>query len=156
MSVKADDNIVYSFHSYEPFIFSHQGADWAGQASTHDVPFPYTPERWSEYSTDFGLTTAQPQWIWDQYQNYYVNGTVEAMYNRVAKAKAWGVEHQVPVICNEFGVYDRSSRLEDRVAYYTALIGIFEELQIPWQHWFMIMGEDGTVIPEYQEAFGLK
>jgi licheninase len=151
-----DDNIVYSFHSYEPFIFTHQGADWAQSSTTHDVPFPYTPERWSEYSSDLGLTSAQPSWIWNQFQTYNVNGTAPALYNRVAKAKAWAVEHQVPIICNEFGVYERTSLLEDRVAYYNALIGTFNELEIPWQIWFMIMDQDGTVIPEYVEAFKLE
>lgn len=151
----ADANIVYSFHSYEPFIFTHQGADWAQMSTTHDIPFPYDPARWSEYSSDLGLTSAQPNWIWDQFRNYYKNGTVEALYNRVAVAKAWGVEHGVPVICNEFGTYDRKSQLADRVAYYTALIDAFEELEIPWQSWFMIMNEDGEIIPEYIEAFGL-
>ncbi len=151
----ADDNIVYSFHSYEPFIFTHQGADWAEQASTRDVPFPYTPERWSEYASDFGLTTNQPQWIWSQFRSYNVQGTPEALYNRVAVAKAWAVKHQVPVICNEFGAYDRRSRMEDRVSYYSHLIGIFEELEIPWQHWFMIMNDAGEVAPEYVEAFRL-
>lgn len=151
-----DDNIVYAFHTYDPFIFTHQGADWAQQATTHDVPFPYTPERWSEYASDFGLTSAQPGWIWDQFRNYATQGTVEAVYNRVARAKEWGIEHQVPVICNEFGVFERKSRLEDRVAYYKALIGTFRELEIPWQIWFMIMDQDGNVIPEYVEAFGLE
>lgn len=152
----SDDNIVYAFHSYEPFIFTHQGADWAQMGSTRNIPFPYTPERWSEYASDFGLTSAQPSWIWGQFQNYYVNGTEEAVYNRIAKAKQWGIEHQVPVICNEFGVFERRSQLEDRVAYYTNLIGTFQELEIPWQAWFMIMDEDGVVIPEYVEAFGLE
>ncbi len=152
----SDDNIVYSFHSYDPFIFTHQGADWAQQSTTHDVPFPYAPERWSEYGSDLGLTAAQPAWIWDQFQNYNVNGTVEALYNRVAQAKAWAVQHQVPIICNEFGVYERKARLEDRVAYYSSLIGTFNELEIPWQVWFMIMDQNGTVIPEYVEAFRLK
>src|SRR5690606_3345485 len=75
----SDDNIVYAFHSYEPCIFTHQGADWAQMGTTRDIPFPYTPERWSEYATDFGLTTAQPSWIWGQFRNYYINGTEEAV-----------------------------------------------------------------------------
>jgi endoglucanase len=151
----SDDNIVYAFHSYEPFIFTHQGADWAQMATTHDIPFPYSAERWSEYSSDFGLTGAEPAWIWDQFRNYYRDGTVEAVWNRIAVAKAWAVKHGVPVICNEFGAYERRSRLEDRVAYYDAMIGTFEELEIPWQHWFMVMSEDGTIAPEYVEAFRL-
>ena len=151
-----DDNIVYAFHTYEPFIFTHQGADWANMASIRDVPFPYTPERWSEYASDFGLTSAQPSWIWSQFQNYHINGTEEAVYNHIARAKQWSVEHQVPVICNEFGVFERRSQLEDRVAYYKHVIATFRELEIPWQLWFMVMDDEGTVIPEYVEAFGLE
>lgn len=151
----ADDNIVYAFHAFEPFIFTHQGATWTELGATKNVPFPYSVERWSEYASDFGLTTAQPEWIWSQYRNYHVEGTVEALFNRVAKAKAWAVEHQVPLVCNGFGVYNRSSTLEDRVAYLSALVDVFEELEIPWQHWYMIMNDSGVVASEYRAAFGL-
>jgi endoglucanase len=38
----ADHNIIYTFHFYEPFFFTHQGAAWVGdQMSTTGVPFPY-------------------------------------------------------------------------------------------------------------------
>lgn len=37
---KADRNILVTFHSYEPFRFTHQGAPWAeGMTAVHDVPF---------------------------------------------------------------------------------------------------------------------
>ena len=44
------------------------------------------------------------------------------------------------------------SELADRARYYRDMVGIFEELKIPWQQWFMIMSADGTVIPEYRQA----
>ncbi len=35
-----DHNILVTFHSYEPFRFTHQGAPWvAGMKDVHDVPF---------------------------------------------------------------------------------------------------------------------
>ena len=41
----ADENIIYTFHFYEPFFFTHQGAEWVGdQVSTTGVPFPYNAE----------------------------------------------------------------------------------------------------------------
>jgi hypothetical protein len=43
-------------------------------------------------------------------------------------------------------------KLSDRVCYYSDLIGIFDELQIPWRPWFALMSADGSVIPEYREA----
>lgn len=41
----ADDNIIYTFHFYEPFFFTHQGATWVGdQVATTGVSFPYNAE----------------------------------------------------------------------------------------------------------------
>ena len=151
----SDDNVVYAFHFYEPFIFTHQGASWTALGGAHDVPYPYSTERWSGYYSDLGFSRFAEDWIVSQIQNYYRNGNRSAVRNRIVEAKRWAVEHDVPVLCNEFGVYDRTSRLEDRERYYTDLIGIFGELEIPWQHWFMIMDDDGNVIPEYRTAFGL-
>jgi licheninase len=151
----SDDNIVYAFHFYDPFIFTHQGASWANMATTRKIPYPYSPERWSEYSSDLGLSKSNAAWIWDQFRNYYKNGSRQALYNRIALAKAWGVTNDVPVICNEFGAYDRSALREDLVRYYGDVIGIFEELEIPWTHWFMILQEDGTVADDYVQAFRL-
>jgi licheninase len=151
----SDANVVYSIHDYEPFIFTHEGADWASMASTHDLPYPYTPERWSAYFGDLGFTTAMPSWILDAARNYYRTGNRVAIRNQIVTAKQWAVDNNVPVICNEFGAYDRTSRLEDRARYLTDVVSIFEELQIPWQQWFMIMDKSGVVVPEYSTAMHL-
>jgi len=41
-----DKNVIYSFHCYDPFAFTHQGATWAGDAvkPLRDVPYPSSPE----------------------------------------------------------------------------------------------------------------
>jgi endoglucanase len=41
-----DRNVVYSFHCYDPFAFTHQGATWAGDAAKplRGVPYPSSPE----------------------------------------------------------------------------------------------------------------
>ncbi len=152
----SDDKVIYSFHFYEPFVFTHQGASWANMGTTHDIPFPYSPERWSDRFADLGVTPSMESWILSEVRNYYRTGSRQALFNRIVAAKQWAVDHDVPVICNEFGVYDATSRLEDRVRYYSDLIGIFNELEIPWQHWFMILQADADVLPEYREAFGLE
>ena len=43
MPVYNDDNLIYTFHFYDPFIFTHQGASWTNpsMAPLADVPFPY-------------------------------------------------------------------------------------------------------------------
>ena len=53
----SDTNVIYSFHDYEPFIFTHQGASWANMGSTHDLPYPYDATRWSQYYSDLGFNS---------------------------------------------------------------------------------------------------
>ena len=38
----ADGNVIWSFHSYDPFILTHQGATWTGDFMPHvyGLPFP--------------------------------------------------------------------------------------------------------------------
>ena len=150
-----DTNVIYVFHDYDPFIFTHQGAEWANMGSTHDLPYPYDPSRWSQYYSDLGFLPQMDGWILNAAQNYYVNGTRSAIRNQIVNAKKWAVTNNVPVICNEFGAYDGSSQLQDRARYYTDVVGIFDELAIPWQTWFMLMDASGTVIPEYRTAMKL-
>ena len=151
----SDGNVIYVFHDYEPFIFTHQGASWANMGSTHDLPYPYTAERWSQYFGDLGFTSAMDGWILAAARDYYRTGNRTHTRNQMVQAKRWAVTNNVPVICNEFGAYDRTSRLEDRARYLADVASIFEELDIPWQQWFQIMDADGNVLPEYSAALRL-
>lgn len=151
-----DDKIIYLFHFYEPFLFTHQGASWSSLGTVHDIPYPYSTDRWSEYSSDFGISSGIESWLLSQLHSYYTIGNKSWLRNKIVEVKSWAVKNQVPVLCNEFGVYDRTSLKEDRVRYYTDLIDIFEELEIPWQIWFMIMDDDGTVDEDLKTAFGLE
>jgi endoglucanase len=40
LSAYDDPRLVYTFHCYDPFRFTHQGAAWAGQATLSGVRFP--------------------------------------------------------------------------------------------------------------------
>ncbi|MGL1255177.1 hypothetical protein ACSTLX_26070, partial [Vibrio parahaemolyticus] len=38
----SDSRTLYTFHFYEPFIFTHQGADWEAEKTyITGIPYPY-------------------------------------------------------------------------------------------------------------------
>jgi licheninase len=105
---------------------------------------------------DFGLYFRADSEVMSFARDYYKAANRSALRNHVADAKRWAVAHNVPVICNEFGAYARTSQAADRVRYYTDIVSVFQELQIPWQTWYPIMDADGNLVPmELRAALGL-
>lgn len=152
----ADTNIIYCFHMYDPFLFSHQGASWTSMGNMKNIPFPYSPERWSTEYRDFGIDAAVPDWVKQQAQNYYKEGNKQHIMNRLAKVKNWAFEHQVPLICNEWGALPKSAKPEDLTAYFKTMGEIFTEMDIAWQVWFGIMDNEHKLLPGMADALDLK
>jgi endoglucanase len=47
-SITKDPNAIFSFHSYAPFILTHQGATWAGDFIPLVTGLPFPPDRFGE------------------------------------------------------------------------------------------------------------
>jgi endoglucanase len=45
--VTDDANTIFSFHSYAPFLLTHQGASWTGNSMPHVTGLPFPPDRYS-------------------------------------------------------------------------------------------------------------
>jgi len=151
-----DAYVIYAFHMYDPFIFTHQGASWSEMGTTKGVPFPYSTDRWSTEFRDFGVYPSAPAWVKTAYKNYYKEGNKTYIKNRLIKAKNWAFDHQVPLICNEWGAYNKSAKIEDLNAYFKTMGEIFQELDISWQVWFGIMDENYDLLPGMSDALDLK
>ncbi len=81
------------------------------------MPYPCSPASWFERFAELGFDPdVMPAWVIDRAENYYRQGNRNALYNEVARAKRWAVEHAVPVICNELGAWDSGSTTGDRTA----------------------------------------
>ena len=143
-----EQNMIYSFHYYEPFLFTHQGASWTGMGSTRNTPFPYSKERWHTEYEYFGVQEGTEDWVKDQYQDYYKMGNRNAMMNQILVAKKWAVKHNVALINNEFGAHPLAAESQDLVAYFQTVCSIFEELHIPWQVWFGPFDDEGELLCE--------
>ncbi|MGY3213976.1 glycoside hydrolase family 5 protein [Mucilaginibacter sp. HD30] len=127
----ADENIIYTFHFYEPFFFTHQGADWVGnQVATIGVPFPYNAENFPALSAK-----AKNTWGETNYYQYKVDGNERSLFDKLTIVKKWGAKYNVPLLCGEYGVYNKYANLDSRCRYITAMRKTLKTLNIPGMLW---------------------
>jgi endoglucanase len=140
MPVYADTNLIYTFHFYDPFIFTHQGATWVSPSmiNLRNVPFPYNQSEMPPLPDEL-----LGSWVHNLYNNYPTDGTEQKVKELINIADAFQKSRNVPLFCGEFGVYKLYSDNEDRVAWYQLVREYLESNGIEWTIW------------DYQGGFGL-
>ncbi len=127
----ADENVIYTFHFYEPFFFTHQGANWVGdQVATIGVPFPYSAEKFPTLNPK-----AKKTWGETNYHKYQTDGNERALFDKLTIAKKWGEKYGVPILCGEYGVYNQYADLDSRCRYIKAMRKTLKTLNIPGMLW---------------------
>jgi aryl-phospho-beta-D-glucosidase BglC (GH1 family) len=158
----ADVNIIYNFHYYEPFAFTHQGATWAGPNLPFykNVPYPSSPE-----TVKLLLDTIQ-----DDPARYNLlrygeeNWNAQRIDRELAAAADWAGKHHVYITCNEFGALRKVVKPADRVAWLQDMRTALEKHRIGWTMWdygggFSVVNKiDGQAQadPEVVKALGLR
>lgn len=140
LPVYTDNNLIYTFHFYDPFMFTHQGATWASpsMASLANVPFPYNASTMPSTPSDL-----VGSWVGNALTNYKNDGTLVKVKSLIDMAAAFKTSRNVKVYCGEFGVYIPNSPNADRNYWYQEVRKYLEAKQIPWTTW------------DYQGGFGL-
>jgi endoglucanase len=127
-----DTNVVYNFHFYEPFIFTHQGADWLETVvRLHDIPYPSTEGRCGELPA-FGDEAA------DELARRYCTSDVwdaQRIEQRIREAAEWAARWNLRLTCNEFGAMQLVTPLDDRLQWFTDVRRALEEHDIGWNVW---------------------
>ncbi|MCR8561787.1 glycoside hydrolase family 5 protein [Mucilaginibacter sp. BJC16-A38] len=127
----ADENVVYTFHFYEPFLFTHQGAEWIGdQESTIGVPFPYNPEKFPVINPKAKNTDGEKN-----YNKYHLDGNEQSVRDKLQIVKNWSDKYYVPILCGEYGVYNKYADIDSRCRYIKTVRQTLKALNIPGMIW---------------------
>jgi endoglucanase len=100
-----DPNIIVSFHYYQPFQFTHQGAEWVQGSDA------WLGTKWT------GDTIARNQ-----------------IRSDLRYAAIWGQSNNRPIFLGEFGAYSKADTAS-RLLWTDAVARQAEELGISWAYW---------------------
>jgi len=128
-----DGNVIYTFHFYEPHEFTHQGASWGGAywIYTHDIPYPPTEQ--SLQSSIAQVPDAANRYAFEHY--WLDHWDAQRIKLQIDAAAAWGKQHNVPLLCNEFGAYRRVTPEASRMQWIHDVRSALEADGIAWTMW---------------------
>ena len=156
-----DPNVIYVFHFYDPHIFTHQGATW-GAYFWHwlkGLHYPSDPQNAAQVA-ELEPDAIHRMAVIRYGQDHWDASRIDTEINQAAD---WARRNNVPLICNEFGVY-RHADPQDRVAWIKDVRTALERHNIGWAMWDY-SGNFGVVTkqngkhaldPETVKALGLR
>lgn len=157
-------NVVYSFHCYDPFPFTHQGATWSSDnvKPLRGVPYPSSPEAVASLLPSLAAHP-QAQSTVEKYGREQWNKA--RLARRFQEGIAWGEKYQAPLYCGEFGVFPPFAKPEHRANWFRDFGEVLAENKIGWAVWGWDEGfglnrrkVDGRAMvdPVVVQALGLK
>ncbi len=105
LQVPNDDNVIVTVHYYNPFNFTHQGAEWVSGADA---------------------------WLGTKW--YDIEPERETVQNEFRAALDYSATNNVPVHVGEFGAYSKAD-IESREHWTSYLGRYFEEENLSWAYW---------------------
>lgn len=131
-----DANLIVSIHCYDPFEFTHQGADWVGLSELRGIAYPGPPA--APLSLHASLRGSPDRVAWARDYNRLPTAenpcsvkTIERIFD---EAVAWSEHFGRPIHLGEFG----SNRLADpasRSRYSRDVRITAEARHLPWVLW---------------------
>lgn len=124
--VAGDGNIVYVFHYYEPYSFTHQGETWTTGSyaqALDDVPYPYSgPEAWAAAQNITNLVEKRNALL------DMLVGTKDLFDTDLGILEQWSIQNKAPILCDEFGVHKRHPDSNNP----THMIGASASARLAW------------------------
>lgn len=138
-----DKNIIYTFHMYEPLVFTHQKAYWVeNMPADLEVAYPEKKGYFHEMSKILchqgqDLTPEDGEKTGVEFMSDTVKEAVEA-------AKAAGVR----LYCGEFGVIDRAPTA-DTLHWFEDILSVFRKFDIHYALWSYKKMDFGLIDEHY-------
>lgn len=145
-----DKKIIYTFHFYQPYIFTHQGAPWdPKKTSIVGLPYPYNASEMPAMPTSADKDTRY------NYVHYPERGNKEFIDKRIRKVYEWILANNVPILCTEVGAINTIKR-SHRDSYMKDVIHVMGKYDIPMLIWdldqtFSIVNGEERLLPSIEE-----
>ena len=129
LSNPVSNNIIYTFHFYEPLLFTHQKAHWVKAMDPNKtIAYPDKMEFYKEESKKLngqgdGVVNALSKEIGTELITEMVESAVQAA--KIAN---------VSLYCGEFGVIDKAP-LEDTLRWFEDVLAVFRKYEIGCSVW---------------------
>lgn len=139
-----DQNIVYTFHYYEPLIFTHQSAYWVKKM---DKDFRTTyPNKFAKYISETEVFL--PIENLELYNNITVDNIDKAFFvNAFLEAIQIAESRDIALYCGEYGVIDQAD-LTSTLGWFSDINSVFEEYGIGRAAW-TYKGKDFGITDEH-------
>ncbi|MBQ9027595.1 MAG: cellulase family glycosylhydrolase [Lachnospiraceae bacterium] len=125
-----DRRVAYTFHCYEPLIFTHQGAYWVeNMPLDFRIGYPKPIEEYREAARR--LNTCGFSVILDEDVRPIGPDFFAGLFEPAIRT---AVERDIPLYCGEYGVIDRACR-EDAVRWLADIHEVFEKYAIGRALW---------------------
>ncbi len=133
-----DGKLLYTFHFYEPYVFTHQGADWTKEKTfMTGLPYPFKKRKMPEL-----IGAAPDSEVIKEFERFPRESNYDYLYNRIKKIKADADKQNLPLICTETGVINLAST-KAKSAYLRDITSIMKQFDIPVMLW------------DYNDKFGI-
>ncbi|MEB3286199.1 MAG: glycoside hydrolase family 5 protein [Vampirovibrionales bacterium] len=134
-----DQNIVYTFHYYDPMVFTHQGTSWIqvpDVGKLKNMPYPPTAENCAAFKQ--GMVTKTPDFV----DRYCESFKPDAITKQMDSIGDWAQKNNLKVYMGEFGVHKNPSLPQARAAYIEDVRQAAEKNGIAWSMWDYKQGFD--------------